>query len=99
MFKLGETVMTREISNAIDRSDEFLVFVAESFKRYVMKDWGDLCKEDKELNDAAIKNEDSRILASYRIPENIDLDLPDDRIWIITEWDRSYTTVLFPYEY
>ncbi|MDE6020535.1 MAG: hypothetical protein K2H01_06040 [Ruminococcus sp.] len=48
--------------------------------------------EDKALNDAAVKNGDERIFAAY-------IDSTGRKIWIITEWDRSATTILFPSEY
>ena len=60
--------------------------------KHINGDWGDLCKEDKALNDSALANGNDRILSSYT-NEN------DVKIWIITEWDRSVTTILFPEEY
>ena len=44
-----------------------------------------------ELKDNAVKNGE-RVLSSYRAPDGT-------KFWIITEWDRSYTTVLLPEEY
>lgn len=55
-------------------------------------DLGDTCDEDKEANNAAIKN-DEQILAVYKYPKT------EEEIWIITECDRSVTTILFPHEY
>jgi len=49
-----------------------------------------VCAEDASLNDAALEKDDDRILSSYDI---------DPKTWIITEWDRSVTTVLLPEEY
>lgn len=60
--------------------------------RHVRGDWGDeLGFEDLQLNDAALA-EGERILSKYRIR-------PGVSIYIITEWDRSATTVLLPEEY
>lgn len=59
-------------------------------RRHHCGDWGDLCEEDKRANDDALLHED-RILSAYQIGE--------DKIYLITEWDRSYTTILFPNEY
>lgn len=74
-------------------SSDFYCFVMESlYSKYVHGDWGDTCKEDKKVNDDAVKNGE-RILAVYRDPNT------EKTIWIITEWDRSATTILFPYEY
>lgn len=61
--------------------------------RYIVGDWGEIDPDDSAMNDEALKTGD-RILAAYTHPE-----YPDFKIWIITEWDRSATTVLFPREY
>lgn len=54
-------------------------------------DWGNLTWEDKEANETALK-ERLRILSSYTLPDKT-------IIWIITEADRSATTILFPSDY
>ena len=59
--------------------------------RHSEGDWGDLVDEDKELNELAIKCGD-RILSMYQE------GLPD-KFYVITEADRSYTTVLLAEEY
>ena len=59
--------------------------------RHANGDWGDVCKEDWKSNDEALKNGE-RLLSEYKLPD-------DRRIWIITEWDRSATTLLFPEDY
>lgn len=92
-FELGQTVMTRGIADAMEGSFTFRVFVVNSMKRYMQCDWGEMSEDDKELNDAALKKGDDRIFAAYTQPET------DTKIWIITEWDRSVTTILFPDEY
>lgn len=66
-------------------------------KRHASCDWGDVCEEDHEVNDQAYRNDCQRILSSYNL---MDL-LPGgpDKLWIITEADRSSTTMLLPDEY
>ena len=60
--------------------------------RHHCGDWGDeLCAEDKAANEQALK-EGSRLLSCYRTPAG-------DRLYIITEWDRSVTTIMLPSEY
>ena len=86
-MKTGTWVMTRGIAAKIKEDRKFAEFVYESIGKYVRQDWGDTCEEDSKLNDSAVKNSDSRIVAKY------------DNIFIITEWDRSVTTVLFTEEY
>jgi len=70
---------------------KFVIFVMRSLARHANGDWGDICADDKKQNDLAITGE-TRILSAYE-----DKDLP--KIWIITEADRSSTTVLCPDEY
>lgn len=86
-MKLGQVVMTRGINAEISKSIEFSKFILESIARYRNGDWGDIPEEDKRMNDAAVKNGDDRIVARY------------NDIYIITEWDRSATTILFTNEY
>lgn len=62
----------------------------EIIRRHSKGDWGDLSEEDKKENDLSVK-EGFRILSSYSIREKT--------IWVITEADRSATTLLFPDEY
>jgi hypothetical protein len=59
--------------------------------RHWQGDWGDLDNEDIKANQAALRY-GSRLLSCYRIGE-------DTRLWIITEGDRSATTLLLPDEY
>ena len=61
-------------------------------RRHHCGDWGDeLCAEDKAANEQALKD-GSRLLSCYRTPAG-------DRLYIITEWDRSMTTIMLPSEY
>ena len=91
LFNLGQTVMTKRVANLFNEDKAFRNFVNESFRKYCNADWGDTCEEDVELNEQALKSGD-RILAVYK-KEGL------ETIWIITEWDRSATTILFPSEY
>lgn len=59
-------------------------------QRHQSNDWGDVCKEDSEANDHAL-HDGTRLLSAYLVN--------DSTIWIITEADRSSTTVLLPEEY
>lgn len=92
-FTYGEIFVTCDILNMINGKDAFHTFVKTSLARHLSGDWGDICKEDKCLNDEAITS-GSRILSAYECPFN-----EYWKIWIITEADRSATTVLFPHEY
>lgn len=94
-FKVGRTVVTAGVDAKMHESKDFSLFVGMSFGRYIRCDWGDTCEEDKASNDYAVENGE-RILAEYKYKEGTS---DESRIWIITEWDRSVTTVLFPEEY
>ena len=72
---------------------EFANFVYNAFNRYVHRDWGDTCSEDCVSNNMALELGE-RIFAVYKYPGHREWT-----IWIITEWDRSCTTILFPSEY
>lgn len=90
---LGAIYITGEVSTRMDSDTGFARFVAASFKRYTHCDWGELCASDKALNDSAVQHNNDRIVASYQSKTH------DWHIYIITERDRSITTILFPHEY
>lgn len=89
-FQLGQTVMTAGVSDFCAENNISGVQVSMLLMRHQSGDWGDVCKEDWKTNDRALKNGD-RILSSYK--------LGNENVWVITEWDRSVTTILFPSEY
>ena len=91
-LNLGKVVVTRGIDEEMHKDKLFEVFIMESLSSFESCDWGDTYKEDKEINEEALKNGE-RILAVYTYPKT------RQKIWIITEWDRSVTTILFPNEY
>lgn len=92
-FKVGTIVVTRAVDEKMKSSEIFKDFVIRSLARHIDCDWGDLCEEDKELNNQALKNHDARLFSAYIYGSQ------DEKIWIITEWDGSVTTILFPEEY
>jgi hypothetical protein len=87
-FELGHVVMTPGANEALLSAQhvppEFLL-------RHKHGDWGELCAEDRRENERALR-QGSRLLSSYRTRT-------DEKLWIITEWDRSVTTLLLPQEY
>jgi hypothetical protein len=72
------------------RNAQFCEVVSSSIKRYANGDWGDLWEEDRLANEAALIDGE-RIFARYNSKYGT--------IYIITEWDRSVTTILFADEY
>ncbi len=85
-FPTGQLVATPGALEAITATD-LSTFVS----RHINGDWGDLCAEDKLLNESALAHGD-RLMSSYTTKQGV-------KIWIITEADRSSTTVLLPEEY
>ncbi len=90
-FNLGQLVMTRGVNDQVAEDEAFAKFVTSSLARHLRGDWGNLTDEDKLENELSLK-EGYRLLSAYESGE-----LP--KIWIITERDRSATTILFPDEY
>lgn len=78
--------MTSSALAALSRDD-----VWNALARHARQDWGDVDPEDAAANDAAFRDGD-RILSVYHTPARV-------KFWIITEADRSATTVLMPDDY
>ncbi len=91
-FRLGKLMMTAGVNDKVAENPEFAEFVTKSLARHATGDWGNMSKEDKAENNLALKEGNLRIFSAYENP-----GLP--KIWIITEADRSVTTILFPEEY
>lgn len=89
-MEYGMILATKGVADEMKENPAFAQEIIAAFNRYQKNDWGDLCQEDKELNDLAVRT-DERILAAYETSKG--------KIWIIPEWDRSATTILFPSEY
>jgi hypothetical protein len=85
-FNLGQLVATPGALETLD-DESFWPYI----KRHACGDWGDVCAEDKAENELSLK-QGFRLLSAYTLPCG-------DRIWIITEADRSATTILLPEEY
>jgi hypothetical protein len=88
LFTLGQVVATPGALDALQDSGQS---PADFLSRHIQGDWGEVCAEDKRLNDEAIK-EGSRILSAYVTTKGM-------RLWVITEADRSSTCILLPEEY
>lgn len=92
-FQPGQIVSTAGIHKRMTECEEFAAFITESITRHLNGDWSDATPpEDREANDYALNNEE-RILSAY-INEPLRV-----KVWIISEADRSITTILFPEEY
>lgn len=88
LFDLGQTVTTIGAKEILEESNQLPI---EFLKRHVTGDWGIVCKEDAEENEFSLTN-GYRLLSAY-------LTAKGEKLWIITEADRSATTILLPEEY
>lgn len=84
-FKMGEMLVTKGIYKSITLENIFALI-----RRFSQKDWGELSEDDIEMNQIALANGD-RLFGRYTVNEFV--------IYIITEADRSCTTVLLSDEY
>ena len=93
-FQLGQIVATPRAIAACSAQH-----MTRCLHRHSRGDWGNVCAEDKELNDLALV-EGERVLSAYAIDESKPAKgYGDNCLWIITERDRSVTTFLLPDEY
>jgi hypothetical protein len=87
-FPLGQIVITRGAVEALAEAGQLPM---EFVQRHQSGDWGEVPEEDKRENDFSVTH-GFRILSAYRTSRDV-------RIWVITEADRSATTILLPEEY
>ena len=87
-FQLGRVVATPGALSALEKAEQL---PAEFLDRHVNGDWGDVSEADKQENEVSIEQR-FRILSVYTTSAG-------DRIWILTEADRSVTTILLSSEY
>jgi hypothetical protein len=90
-FNLGQLVMTKGVNDMMTNNEEFASHVRLSIIRHMAGDWGDVSDEDRVENELALQEGD-RLFSAY-------LKEGQPKLWVITEWDRSVTTALFPDEY
>jgi len=87
-FSIGQLVATPGAIEALaDAKQSPMEFVA----RHIKGDWGEVCDEDRQANEDALRDGE-RLLSAYRTSKGV-------KIWVITEADRSSTCVLLPEEY
>jgi len=91
LFNPGDLLQTKGLNSLIADNPERYNEVRNAYFRYIAGDWGNTCKADQELNNAAVTTGEDRIVAKY--------NLSFASIFIITEHDRSYTTLMLCEEY
>lgn len=87
-FSLGHLVATPAVIASLHAAQ---VSPMQLLCRHVRGDWGEISEADLQSNNRAL-DDGSRLLSAYTLPTNV-------RVWIITEADRSATTILLPREY
>jgi hypothetical protein len=87
-FRLGLVVATPGAMTAVTEAQHH---PAEFLLRHTHGDWGELDPEDVQVDEQALRR-DQRLLSAYRTRL-------DEKLWVITEWDRSVTTLLLTDEY
>lgn len=85
-FSLGRILATPGVLEAIPQRE-----IITALTRHTQGDWGTLDPEDWQANNQAVSH-GGRVLSAYSSTEG-------RKFWIITEWDRSATTILLPEEY
>jgi hypothetical protein len=93
-FRLGQIMATPGALAACEESGEDTIHFIQ---RHAHGDWGDLDAHDKAMNEQAIAREGDpekqlRVLSCYRTRKGV-------KLYVITEWDRSYTTILLTEDY
>jgi hypothetical protein len=89
LFPLGQIVATPGALAALAKAGQTPL---DFLSRHIKGDWGELDTHDRKENELGLKR-GFRLLSSYRTSSG------DTKVWVITEADRSVTTVLFPEEY
>lgn len=91
-FEPGNVCSTPGVNAKLEDAG-FMRFMVVSLNRHINGDWGNTCDEDKATNEKALVD-GLRLISVYKR-----MNHPDDTILIITEADRSTTTILLPDEY
>jgi hypothetical protein len=86
LFRIGRITATPGILAKLSPPE-----IVNLIRRHQAGDWGDVEEEDRNANDLALEKS-SRLVSIYQMN-------PDLRVYVITEANRAYTTVLLPQEY
>ena len=88
LFPAGKIVATPRALALLEQVNQSPL---EFLSRHLRGDWGDLCQDDKTENELSLKY-GFRLMSSYQLTDT-------EKLWVITEADRSVTTLLLPSEY
>ncbi|MDQ1589595.1 MAG: hypothetical protein QOG71_222 [Pyrinomonadaceae bacterium] len=87
-FLLGKMVMTQGAAAALDEAGQSPF---EFLNRHQRGDWGEVCDEDRQENQLSLRK-GFRLLSVYHTKRGV-------KLYVITEWDRSVTTLLLSEDY
>lgn len=92
-FQLGRTLATPGALLVFEAGQAGGLTLDTLMGRHLRGEWGELCAEDTAVQDASLEPgaEPDRLMSVHMVN--------GIKLWIITEWDRSATTVLLPEEY
>jgi hypothetical protein len=101
-FELGQVVMTQGVAALVENGFEPMGVLL----LHKMCLWGEVCRDDWDQNDRALEDGD-RLMSVYEVDdfvargEDVTSVATEQfgKVWVITEWDRSVTTILLPSEY
>ncbi len=93
LFEMGRVVVTRAVMGKMVADERFAGLVFRSLERHARGDWGNVVDSDKIENELSLDHGE-RLFSAYEDPEK-----KHPRVWIVTERDRSTTTILFAEEY
>ena len=88
LFRSGQVVATPAALVALEKAEQA---AGKFLTRHFEGDWGDLCEEDKQENQYSLSHH-LRLMSAYTLKTG-------QKLWIITEADRSVTTLLLPSDY
>ena len=97
LFETGPVMATPGIREIMDRGFQAIDAIQKCLDMHCQGDWGDLCDEDKELNQKSLDEEREQGYTYERLFSSYETEF--GKIYIITECDRSATTILLPEEY
>ena len=89
-MRIGNLYATRSIDELMQENKYFRDELNQALGKFINNDWGITCDEDVLLNNLAVETGE-RIVAVYNTCKG--------KIWIISEYERTATTILFPSEY
>ena len=97
LFETGPVVTTPGIREIMGRGPEARDAIRRCLDRHIRGDWGELCEDDRQLNQDSLDEEKEKGFTYDNLFSSYETDF--GKIYIITECDRSVTTILTPEEY